>query len=197
MDAILEATALVLQEVGYAELTTNRVAQVAGVSVGSLYQYFPSKEALLAELIDRQADAMLGKLVAGLASLAGEPLDTVIRGVVDEVFSAMAGDAALNRLLFEQMGEVGRMHKLREMEGRAAKVIRVYLEMHRSEVRPADLELASLVLVHMVDVIATLFTLHHAETLGNAAFREEMTELVRRYVLADPSAAARPEKDRP
>lgn len=140
----------------------------------------------MAELIDRQADKMLGTLVSGLSSLADAPLEVVIRSVVNEVFRALAEDAAINRLLLEQMGEIGRMHKLREIEQRAAQVVRVYLQMHRAQVRPRDLELASLVLVHLVDVQAVLLSLYHPETLQREAFREEMVELVLRYLLVEP-----------
>src|SRR5258708_40228727 len=53
VDALLEATARILVKEGYDQASTNRVAEVAGVSIGSLYQYFPSKEALIAAVIDR------------------------------------------------------------------------------------------------------------------------------------------------
>src|SRR5580658_5503276 len=51
--AILEATTYILVRDGYERCTTNKVAQRAGVSIASLYQYFPSKEALVAALIDQ------------------------------------------------------------------------------------------------------------------------------------------------
>ena len=53
VDALLEATARVLLKEGYDRASINRIAEVAGVSIGSLYQYFPSKEALVAAVIDR------------------------------------------------------------------------------------------------------------------------------------------------
>ena len=51
VEAILDATARVLVREGYARTSTNRVAAVAGVSIGSLYQYFPNKESLVAALV--------------------------------------------------------------------------------------------------------------------------------------------------
>lgn len=57
--AILEAAARILEAGGTAGLNTNAIAQRAGVSVGSLYQYFPNKEAILAELIrEKRAQLM-------------------------------------------------------------------------------------------------------------------------------------------
>ena len=56
VDALLEATARVLVKEGYDRASTNRIAEVAGVSIGSLYQYFPNKEALVAAVIDRHTE---------------------------------------------------------------------------------------------------------------------------------------------
>src|SRR5260370_17574340 len=78
VDAILEATARVLVADGFDGASTNRIAQTAGVSVGTLYQYFPSKESLVAELIDRGADEMMGVMVSQLSTLPYPPLATVV-----------------------------------------------------------------------------------------------------------------------
>jgi AcrR family transcriptional regulator len=70
-EAILEAAAQILERHGAAALTTNRIAERAGVSIGSLYQYFPNKHAVLAELIRRELGSALlsGRLKALIAAL--------------------------------------------------------------------------------------------------------------------------------
>ena len=70
VEAIVKATARVLVEEGYDRASTNRIAQAAGVSIGSLYQYFPSKEALVAALVDNHLERMREVLDR---ALAGEP----------------------------------------------------------------------------------------------------------------------------
>ena len=55
VDALIEATARILVREGFDKASTNRIAEVAGVGVGSLYQYYPGKEALVAAVIDRHA----------------------------------------------------------------------------------------------------------------------------------------------
>ena len=60
-DAILTAAAHVLEDEGEASFTTNKIAERAGVSIGSLYQYFPHKEAILVALAEREEQALLGK----------------------------------------------------------------------------------------------------------------------------------------
>src|SRR6185436_592878 len=73
VDALLEATARVLGARGFEGATTNEIARVAGVSVGSLYQYFPSKEALVAALLEQRTRADLEHIFAA-ALPAGAPL---------------------------------------------------------------------------------------------------------------------------
>src|SRR5688572_3227422 len=72
--SLLDATARVLERHGYAALTTNHVAEAAGVAVGSLYEYFPSKEVIVAELVRRT-----------MAGVAGEVGDS-FRAALDQRF---------------------------------------------------------------------------------------------------------------
>jgi AcrR family transcriptional regulator len=81
---ILDAAARIYHEHGYAGATTNDVADEAGVSVGSLYQYFPNKDALLVALTRRHIEST----TAGLTHLLGQMsvasgFDTILRQVVD------------------------------------------------------------------------------------------------------------------
>jgi AcrR family transcriptional regulator len=183
VDAILEATARVLVSDGFAGASTNKIAQTAGVSVGTLYQYYPSKESLVAELIDRGADEMMGVMVSNMAALAGEPLEKVVPAVTKAVIAVFAEKAELNRELFLQWQSVGRLYKLRENEARAAQIIKLYLEQHRDKVRPKNLAIASLLLVHLTDTMANIFTTLHPTILRDPEFAEEMADLVSRYVL--------------
>jgi AcrR family transcriptional regulator len=61
--AVLEASARILDLNGYARLTTNKVAELAGVSIGSLYQYFPGKDALMAAVLERHVNQIMDQFV--------------------------------------------------------------------------------------------------------------------------------------
>src|SRR5271163_4842073 len=82
VDALLEATARVLTKEGYDGASTNKIAAVAGVSIGSLYQYFPSKEALVAAVIDRHMHEMSAVTRAALVKAAALPLEAAAREFV-------------------------------------------------------------------------------------------------------------------
>lgn len=79
MDAIIEATLQVLRRDGYVALTTTRVAERAGVSVGTLYQYFPDKRSLVTALMVRYFGLMVGSVRNAALEVTGAPLEPALR----------------------------------------------------------------------------------------------------------------------
>ena len=75
VDALVEATARILVKEGFDKASTNRIAEVAGVSVGSLYQYFPSKEALVAAVIERHQQEIMQTVRGELAEVSVQPVE--------------------------------------------------------------------------------------------------------------------------
>src|ERR1700677_2410729 len=98
VEAILVATARVLTRDGYDHASTNRIAEEAGVSVGSLYQYFPSKEALVAALIDRHMSHMTALLEASIDAVRDASLPIATRTLVDVMIAAHAHNPRLHKV---------------------------------------------------------------------------------------------------
>src|SRR3954447_19560680 len=88
VDALVEATARILVKEGFEKASTNRIAEVAGVSVGSLYQYFPSKEALVAAVIDRHNEEIMLVVRAALTEVAEMPIEKAVRRLVTVALEA-------------------------------------------------------------------------------------------------------------
>src|SRR6266481_6253125 len=99
VDALLEATARVLVKEGYDHASTNKIADAAGVSIGSLYQYFPSKEALVAAVIERHSSGMLEIVRASAVRVALLPLEEAARELVGVMIEAHRVDPKLHRVL--------------------------------------------------------------------------------------------------
>src|SRR5580704_9364622 len=112
VDALLEATARILIKEGFDKASTNRIAEVAGVSVGSLYQYFPGKEALVAALIDRHNQEVMRAVRGELAEAVNLPMEQAVRKLVAVAIKAHRIDPKLHRVLSEQIPRVGRLEKL-------------------------------------------------------------------------------------
>jgi len=82
-DSILDATARILEELGYESLTTNGIAGVAGVAIGAVYAYFPDKESIVAELARRTLQSILTEVEAAFADAsASESKDEAIERLV-------------------------------------------------------------------------------------------------------------------
>jgi AcrR family transcriptional regulator len=88
IEAILQASAQIVTKRGISELTTNRIAEIAGVSIGSLYQYFPGKDAVVHALVEREFNRAVDAFVALIESIDPDavPLDEAVRAIVDKVF---------------------------------------------------------------------------------------------------------------
>ena len=118
VEALLESTARILVKEGYDKASTNRIAEVAGVSVGSLYQYFPCKEALVAALIDRHNQEVVEAVQAELAAAAGMPLAVAVRHLVTVAVKAHRVDPKLHRVLAEQIPQWGNSRSWNRSTGR-------------------------------------------------------------------------------
>ena len=100
VEAIVDAGARVLAEDGWAAFTTNRVAERAGASIGSLYQYFPDKLPLVEAIRRRHLDDCLAALRRTLAS--GKPLDDFAAEWVDALIEAHSIHPRLHRILLDE-----------------------------------------------------------------------------------------------
>src|SRR5262245_64556673 len=109
VDALVEATARILIREGFDRASTNRIAEVAGVSIGSLYQYFPSKEALVAAVIDRHNQHIMQVVGAALTEVAAQPIEQAVRKMVATALEAHRIEPKLHRVLAEQIPRTGRL----------------------------------------------------------------------------------------
>jgi AcrR family transcriptional regulator len=150
VDAIVIATTQILIEQGYAALTTNRVAEVAGVSIGSLYQYFNGKESLIKAVTERHTENMLTLLRTTLADSVGTSVPTAVRSFVRAMLNAHSLDPELHRICVQQAFQLGLEHIL-EIRRTAEEVVSFYLQEHAEAILPHDIRMASSILVTTVD----------------------------------------------
>jgi AcrR family transcriptional regulator len=185
IDALLEATARVLMKEGYDRASTNRIAEVAGVSIGSLYQYFPSKEALVAAVIDRHAQEISEATRKTLVRAAALPIEAAAREFVSVGIEAHRVNPKLHGVLAEQIPHVGRLENIEANIREGYALVRGYLEAHRDELDVADLDLAAFVLVTVVEALTHAAVLRRPDILTDEKaqrFVDDVTRLVVRYL---------------
>lgn len=183
VEAILAATARVVAKDGYDRASTNKVAEAAGVSIGSLYQYFPSKEALVSALIDRHMSRMLRVLTEAGASL---PMDGNVREatrkIIAATYTAHRVNPKLHRVLLEQVPRIGTMESIDAFEERTLALVEMFLTLHAGELRRTNLKLAAKVAVLAVRGTTLYSVIRAPELLHDDEFIDEVTDMVVRYL---------------
>jgi AcrR family transcriptional regulator len=184
VDALIEATARILIREGFDKASTNRIAEVAGVSVGSLYQYFPGKEALVAALVDRHNQKVMQAVRGELAEAMHLPVERAVRKLVAVAVKAHRIDPRLHRVLAEQIPRVGRLEKIATFNQENYTVFRIYLESRRDEVRNVDPELAAFVCVTSIEALTHTAVLDRKIASDEAmeALIDEATRLIVGYL---------------
>ncbi len=182
VDAILTATAHVLVKVGYDRASTNRVAEAAGVSIGSLYQYFPSKEALVVALVNRHVEEMHAVLDQAASEVIDAPVPVAVRTVVGAMMRAHAVEPELHKVFAEQLPRVGGLQRIHQVQAHVAARLLPYLVARRGELAPKNLEMAAFILVQLVESVG------HASMHGDLGFdldalTDEVTTVVLAYLI--------------
>ena len=185
VDTLLEATTRILLKEGYDRASTNRIADVAGVSIGSLYQYFPSKEALVAAVIDRHTQEISEVMRKALVKAAALPIEAAAREFVSVAIDGHRVNPKLHGVLAEQIPRIGRLQKIEAFQQEGYALVRGYLEAHRDEVDVAGLDLAAFVLVTIVEALTHAAVLRRPDILNDEKakqFVDDATRLVVRYL---------------
>ena len=184
VEAILTATARILVRDGFERASTNRIAEEAGVGVGSLYQYFPNKESLVAALMDRHVDEMHAVVKGKLSGVWSLPLRRAARELVELMIRAHAVEPKLHRVFAEQVPRVGPFARIAGLERRLEKMTRTILEGLNERVRPQNLDVAAFIVTQTVDALTHAAVLYRPDKLASDEFVDEVVELVVRYLAA-------------
>ena len=180
--AIVEATAHILSASGYDALTTNKVAERAGVSIGSLYQYFPNKEALVAEVVDQHCDRVDALMAEVFMSSVSAPPPALARAMVAAFYELKAEDPDLARVLREQLPRLGQMQRLEHVMARITEMVAVYLASKPNLLRVKDPALAAFFAVELVESLVMAAVIKRPRVPA-ARIIDEITDMVLRYLL--------------
>jgi AcrR family transcriptional regulator len=185
VDVLLEATELVLADKGFAATTTNHIAEAAGVSIGSLYHYFPSKEALVEAVVHRMWARELAVLEAHAAELAAGPLDVAVRAIVGDLVAVMAARRELYRRWYAEASHLGSLDAGLEITARGVAALEAVFARRAAELRPRNLAFAADLVVKMVLAMVRTGARDWAREIRSGELAAEISDMVVRYLLVD------------
>jgi AcrR family transcriptional regulator len=181
----VEATARILVIEGFDKASTNRIAEIAGVSIGSLYQYFPSKEALVLAVVERHNRDIMAVVGGVLAEMDSLSVEDAVRRLVTVAIEAHRVDPDLHHVLAEQIPRIGPLEHVEGANREAHARFKAYLESHREQLAVANCELAAYICATTIEALAHNAVLHQAEIFsqdGARALIEDTSELLVRYL---------------
>jgi AcrR family transcriptional regulator len=184
VERILNAGARVFAEAGYTAATTNRIASAAGVSIGSLYQYFPDKDAIVTELVRRHIDDGVREIGTRLASpnLQARTLAEQTRVFVEVTVAIHRDEPALHRVLFEEAPRTPEaLAALRTFERDTVAAVETLLA-NDPQVHVRDIPLAAYMTVTAIESITHKYVSSHPEGIDAEALVDELTMLVVSYL---------------
>jgi AcrR family transcriptional regulator len=184
VEAILQAAAQVFERCGYAAGTTNRIAERAGVSIGTLYQYFPNKDAILVALVHRHLAESTAALHPHLQRLnRGAGFDDVLPDIVHAMVAMHALAPGLHRVLFEETQLPPTLRaELDELEDRLVDLAAQALTVDPSTA-PSNPRLTARIVISAIEGLTHRLVLRPLPGVAPNAIAREITKLVRAYTI--------------
>ncbi len=185
VDVILAAATRILSEDDPETLNTNRIAERAGVSIGSLYQYFPGKDAILSALTHRLIDQKMKGIEINLAVLVESraPPEILIDRVVEFLVDMKTKNLKFERALTGYMTRNGDFELSKRLDEKVIEKIAKILEPLRGADVTIDPDWSIYLLFHALRGIILATSMQRPSRMKEPGFKREMQKLVKGYLL--------------
>jgi AcrR family transcriptional regulator len=181
VDAMLDAAIRLLKKSGGSSITTNRIAETAGVSIGSVYQYFPNKQAIFIALHERHIDQVDQVIQRRIAESTDASLEGLLMSLIDGIVEIHAADPELSELLHSEVPH--RAVGTRDFSVRLHKVFRSALAPHAREFgSKTDLDMRTFVVTNMIDALGHAIVLRRPQGVSLSRAKAELLRSALAYL---------------
>ncbi len=180
VERIVEAAHEVLLTQGHDAASTNRIARQAGISPGSLYQYFDGKEAVVAAVVEHYSEELAARITASFTANTGAKGESMVRGSIEALLTALEENAAFLRVVVEGLPSVHHRARLAALEERVTELVSTYLSAQPPG-RDVESPVAAWLLVRTVEQLTVRYVLD-APPIARDVFVSELVRLVLGYL---------------
>lgn len=183
VENIVGATAHILEKDGFEKISTNRIAEKAGVSIGSLYQYFPTKEAIFSFMMERYVRSqteMVDKIL--LERKQSRDLKETIRIIISAIMESKIKQSRFQKMFAEKVLSFAGYESLQKQDDHLIALFEKYLEPFESEVRKDNLDISLYFVIQSVKVLPIAILYQNRIKLQDPRVTDELVELVYRYM---------------
>lgn len=184
-DAILEATAQILVERGYAATTTNHIAKRAGISIGSLYQYFPNKEAIAVDLLQRHIVSGPAYIESNITRSLKDRCapEEMLKRFIVAACDHHTNSSALHKVLEEEVPQPVHIREaIRRNENHYTEVLASWIEQQRPQQVP-NITVAARLVFYMIKSMTHWYILNQQSEVERTVFVDELTSIIMRYLF--------------
>ena len=191
VDAILGGATQVLVRVGYERTNTTLIARAAGVSVGTLYQYYPNKDAVLSALLERILSEVTQGLRLVVRATLNEPLAARVRAMVHATLAYKAQNPRLHRVLKTELGRLDGIKAMRQLSEPVMALLGELLGTSQTELQLRDPARAAFIAYNTVEGVVSAALLDAPDALTDPSFAHELSDAVMAMLTSLPRIAAR------
>ena len=177
---ILAAATQVLIDHGYEGASTNRIAAQAGISPGSLYQYYPNKDAIIIEVVETYVDELEHRMARRFNTLMNSPPDVMVSETLRTLVDTLEERSQILRTVVEQVPGSRGAQRLAWVEGRVGDMTRGYLMRTRDRIANTDVEAATWILCQLAVQLGIRYVLDEPP-IDKDVFIHELTQVVLGY----------------
>ena len=181
VERIVEAGRTVLLRDGYDAASTNRVSREAGISPGSLYQYFPNKDAVISAVVEHYSDTLGERITASLADRFDESGPTMVRATLEALLDALEENTEFLRVVSDELPRAENSSRAEALEQRIVGLVGAYIAARRSEIRDVQPSTAAWVLVRAIEHLTVRYVLERPP-IDRDVFVSELVLLVAGYL---------------
>jgi AcrR family transcriptional regulator len=183
VEAVLDAVMRILKREGSGAVTTNRIAEVAGVSIGSVYQYFPDKRAIFTALHQRHIDQIDRLVQTELVEHATSSIEEFVRAMIEAMVEAHAADPEFYELLMTEVPH--RAGGTRDFAVRLHGAFLLAISSRAHELKKGrDLDKVVFVVTHMVEALSHGAILRRPAKMSLKDAKEEIVRAILTYLRA-------------
>lgn len=180
--AITQATEQIIIREGFKNATTNRIAEVAGVSVGSLYQYFPNKQAIVRALIDETVSKTAARVRETLRNLMDQPFEPALRQIMTMLVDIYKENHFILFRISDQVPELKKYTKSLAIETYTHSTNLAFLEQHQDEILVSDLRTALLIIERATIHNIEYFIAENPTNISEEQLIDELTRMAVNYL---------------
>jgi AcrR family transcriptional regulator len=189
-DAIVDAATWLLPRLGYAGTTTNHVAERAGVNIATLYEYFPGKDAIVAQVADRMVERVMERLAKGASRVMQVEEDDAVREWIEIIFDTIASERGLVAVFTNEIPFTNELDPVRTVGQRLLRFSHGFRAQAGSFVRDDFSPAAMHLLINLVSSTILQLVQNPPKDVTHRALLDELAKRVEEWIRRPRDATA-------